>query len=88
MLHLADFITELNGTASRAPPDTIILMEAIRILRRHVCFLLHALLPRPDLCTCKPMGSLSIHALRSVLRLHGREGREMEEEEQSHGPGA
>jgi hypothetical protein len=88
MLHLADLITELNGTASKAPLDIPILIDAIRILRSHVYLLFDALLPRPTLCTRKLVGCLSIHALRSVLRFHGREGCEMEEEEQSHGPGA
>jgi len=89
MLHLADLITELNGTASKAPLANIrILIDAIRILRSHVYLLLYALLPWPALCTRKPVGGLSIYAVWFVLRFYGREGREMEEEEQSYGPRA
>ena len=57
----------------------------VRFLRRHVHLLFHALLPRPSLRTRQSLGCASLHALRSVLRFHGWQGREVEEEEQFDG---
>jgi len=90
MLHMADYITELNGNTT--PPKRPILKlmyswTAFRILRSNVYLLLHALLSRSSFGTRKPMGRFSIYALRAVLRFHGWESRKMAKEEQLDGAG-
>jgi len=68
MLHLADLITELNGTTPRSvlslSPNT---NASSRILRSYVYFLLYEVLPRTPFCTCKSLGGVSVHALWAVL---------------------
>jgi len=89
MLHLADLITELNGTAL-CPTATLVSQVNVpfRLLRSHVHLLLDAILPWVSLCTCKSLGSVGIHALWVVLRFHGWQGSTMEKEEQFDGAGA
>jgi hypothetical protein len=86
MLHLADLITELNGTALLPHcPSTALLVSYInvpfRLLRSHVYLLLDAILPWASLCTCKSLGRVGFHALWVILRFHGWQGSKVEEEE-------
>jgi hypothetical protein len=59
-----------------------------RLLRSHVCFLIDAILSWSCIGIRQSLGRAGIHAFWSFFRFHGREGGEMEEEEQSYGAGA
>ena len=68
MLHLADLITELNGTTIRS----VALLSSgtnasSRILRSHVYLFLYEILPWTPFCTRKSLGGVSVHALWAVL---------------------
>jgi len=83
-LHLADLITLGNGTFSvlcTHPPT-----NTPRLLRHNVHLLLPPLLSRARLFLRQPLGRTSIHALRSLLRLHGRQSRALEKEVVHDGP--
>jgi hypothetical protein len=88
MLHLADLITELNGTSPYAMPLYSQTNAPPRLLRNYVYLLFYAILPWASLCTCKSLGSIGIHALWVILRFYGWQGCTMEEEEQFDGAGA
>jgi hypothetical protein len=72
MLHLADLITELNGTASYSILSPSSETNAsFRFLRSHVYLLLYAILPRAPFRACKSVGGVGVHAFWAVLRFHG-----------------
>lgn len=58
-----------------------------RLLRRHVHILLDALPQLPGLDR-QPLRGPGLSALRALLRLHGRQGRALAQEEQHDGAGA
>ncbi|TQS39369.1 hypothetical protein Golomagni_00107 [Golovinomyces magnicellulatus] len=80
MLHLADFITELNGEELvlnfkyKCPAD----QKTLRLLRCHVDIFLNALLSWFSISIWESMGSIGSHALWFVFRFHGWQSSEME----------
>lgn len=112
-LHMADFITELNGTltcpkilflkrylalakldllkarCARSNLDRrISANEDTRLLRHNVCLLLPPLLhPNRPHQPHESLLGVGLHPAWPVLRLHGRQGREVEKEGFSYGTG-
>lgn len=68
-----------------APPPISPLISNLRLLRFHVHPLLHALLPRPARLFWQHVGGAGVHAIRALLRFHGRQGRPVERQKQSNG---
>jgi hypothetical protein len=81
-LHLADLITELNGTIHHTIPDDGYMMDcekltdiyASRLLRCHVYLFVHAILSRRAKRVRQSLGSFSLYALWFILRFYGWEG--------------
>lgn len=101
-MHLADLITEMNGTSSLPhSPSPLLSLSSWelctncwharatknRLLRHHVRLLLHALPPRRPFLPRQPLRCPGLPTLWPVLRLHGRQGRALAQEEQHDGPG-
>jgi hypothetical protein len=94
-LHMADLITELNGTIITLPHfldhycmpmcKTFIYIHTSRLLRCHVHLFIHAILSRGAKRLRQSLGGISVYALRVILRFHGREGGQVEKKEQFDG---
>lgn len=75
----------IRAAYPHASSPIIPLIHIRRLLRLHVHPLLHALLPRPARLFWHHVGCAGIHAIRTFLRLHGRQGCPVEGQEQFNG---